>query len=323
MRNRLLILSLLGPLLAQAVYGCKCQVTFSSCGEAAASNIVFIGTVESIEPQFLNRWNLSTSAALRSLNEAYLNAQQNPSKSALEHLKEIYLKTFPSLPKDKKDQTATAKSAMDVTSSFYTTLNRGMRVRFQIKTLFKHEDDDDSKDDDDGATELDIWNPFDDCGADFQIGETYLVYANTEEGTDYNFTSGCTRTRRLSDAGEDLSYLFFSKNNPRQSARLEGFTTSEANSQSDFDPLHVPRSLKSPVPDALIELKSDTLVRYTQPDQNGRFVFDGLPEGDYRVSAYAIGFPMYRQVLASPKRLQIKEKSCARQVLLIPAVREK
>jgi hypothetical protein len=344
MKDKLLTIAFLGPLLTQLAFGCKCQVSRSSCDEVASSNVVFIGTVESIEPQFLNRWNLTNASSLNSLNEAFINAQRHPSKITLDHLKDIYLKTLPDLLGDEKNQAADAKTTLEVTSSFNAALARGMRVRFRVRTLFKHQDDDDDDDkddkkadakkdgekrdaekkdpkpkdsDDDVESELDVWNPFGDCGFDFQTGETYLVYANTEEASDYIFTGSCTRTRRLSDAGEDLGYLFFYKNDRERSARLEGFTTSDANSQSDFDNLHEPTSLKLPVADALIELRSDALVRYTQPDSNGRFFFDGLPKGDYRISAYASGYPLHRQLLAPGRPLQITGKSCARQVLLL------
>jgi hypothetical protein len=257
---------------------------------------------------------LSGTSSLNSLNDAYINAQQHPSKATLDHLKEVYLKTLPGLLDDEKNRAAGAKAILDVASSLDAALARGMRVRFHVRTLFKNQEDDD---DGDVQSELDVWNPFGDCGVDFQTGETYLVYANKEEGSDYIFTGSCTRTRRLSDAGEDLSYLFFYKNDREQSAQLEGFTTSDARSQSGFDNLHEPKGLKSPVPEVVIELRSDTLVRYTQPDGNGRFFFEGLPKGDYRISAFASGYPMYRQLLAPPRPLQIQEKSCARQVLLI------
>ncbi len=239
MRNELLVLGLLAPLFTQLAFGCKCQTSLSSCDEAAASDVVFIGTVESIEPQFLSRWNLTTSTTLRALNDAYLTAQQEPSKAHLELLKDLYLKTFPDLPPEEKNRTAQANTTKDVTSAFYVSLDRGMRVRFHVKTLFKHDDGDDDKepkskvsdDDDDGESELDVWNPFGDCGFDFQTGETYLVYANIEEAADYIFTDSCTRTRRLSDAGEDLSYLFFYKNDPervRASRRLHHLRRQES-----------------------------------------------------------------------------------------------
>lgn len=200
-----------------------------------------------------------------------------------------------------------------------------MRVRLNVSTLFKQEDDDDSprnadakdkkaKDDDEKAF-FDVWTPFDDCGYDFQIGETYLVYASDDESGDYLFTGSCTRTRRLSESGDDLAYLFFYKDRPEKSARLEGFASTE---RLDFDPLHEPRTVKSPVAGVVVELRSDALRRYAQSDRDGRFLFDGLPEGDYQVSAFASGYPFNARLLAGPKALHIKAKSCARQTFLLP-----
>jgi hypothetical protein len=71
--------------LPPSALSCKCQISLSSCNEVAASNVVFVGTVESIEPNFLNRWNLANTLALQSLNEAYLNAQEHPSEATLVH----------------------------------------------------------------------------------------------------------------------------------------------------------------------------------------------------------------------------------------------
>jgi hypothetical protein len=310
----------------EAASACKCLASYPVCDEVATSNLVFIGTVESIEPNFLNRWNGARGTSLRSLNEAYLNALEHPSESSLARLKDAYLKTFPDLSQDEKAAAKGAKTSSEVTSAFNGIIDRGSRVRFRVRTLFKHADDDDDQDkgasgkkdaDDRKDDFLDVWNPFGDCGFDFQAGETYLVYANTEESSDYNFTGSCTRTRRLSEAGEDLAYLFFYKNDPERSARLVGFTTSDR-SQSDFDPSQDPEIIDSPVPDTLIQLKSDKLVRYTQSDRSGRFLFDGLPKGDYHMSAFAAGYPMYVQMLAGPRDIQIKEKSCAHQILLLP-----
>jgi Carboxypeptidase regulatory-like domain len=329
-RQYLLLLCLFSCSLPPAALACKCQISLSSCNEVAASNVVFVGTVESIEPNFLNRWNLANGVALQSLNEAYLNAQEHPSDVTLARLKDVYLKAFPDLPQDEKNLANAAKTTLGVTSTFTAALSRGVRVRFHVQTLFKYEDDDDDRqpkakgwDDDDETTTLDVWNPFVDCGVDFQPGETYLVYANTEEGSDYIFTGSCTRTRRLSDAGDDLAYLFFYKNGGKQSARLEGFTTTDAKSQSDFDPLHETGKIKAPVPNAQLELRSDDLARYAQSDGKGKFLFDGLPAGDYRISAFAAGYPMYRKLLADPRLVHVKERSCSFQILLLPADTDK
>jgi hypothetical protein len=323
---------------------CKCDATFSACHEVGASDLVFIGTVESIDPVFLSRWNPSGRSSVRSLNDAYTDAQQHPSATTLNRLKDEYLKIFPGLAADDKRKLAAANSTQAVSSLFYSTMDQGMRVRLKVNTLFKHEDDDDNDDrtkqkkggnkdvaknnsvktaqPDDHQTKdedsFEIWTPFGDCGVDFQAGETYLVYANSDEGADYFFTSTCTRTRRLSDSGEDLAYLFFYKNRPKESARLEGFVTTNERYKLGFDPLHNTEAIKSPVPGVVVELESDRLTRYAESDRDGRFVFDGLREGNYTVSAFAEGYPVNPRLLGGPEHLHIEEKSCASQVLLLP-----
>jgi hypothetical protein len=318
-------------LLARSAPACQCEASYSACHEVAAGNMVFIGTVESIDPIFLNRWSLTDQSSLRPFNDAYTGAQQHPSAAALAQLKDAYLKVFPGLAADEKLRLQAAQTTNDVASLFYSSLDRGMQVRLKVKKIFKHEDDDDDspknagpknpKDDDkqkEASDFLEVWTTFGDCGYDFQVGETYLVYTFNDEFSNYLFTSSCTRTRRLSDAGEDLAYLFFYADRPEESARLEGFTTTERLSQRDFDHLHDPETVKSPVAGVIVELQSDRLKRFAQSDRNGRFVFDGLPEGDYKVTAFAGGYPLNAQLLAGPTPLHIKEKSCSGQILQLP-----
>src|SRR5277367_6330098 len=84
-------------LLPRIAAGCACQTSYGSCNEVAVSNLVFIGSVVSIEPIFLNRWNLTSRASLQSLNNAYQDAQEHPSDTSLARLKGVYLKNFPDL----------------------------------------------------------------------------------------------------------------------------------------------------------------------------------------------------------------------------------
>ncbi len=303
------------PVLANA---CQCEFSLSSCKEAAASNFVFIGTVELVEPKFLNGWNAASPAWLRLLNDAYIEAEKSPSPKTLASLKSTYLRTFPELDDSRKQELQAAKTLPDVAGLFYSALDRGMRVRFKVKTLFKHGEDDDDADDqpDEEESSLEVYTPFGDCGYDFQTGETYLVYANRDEDSNYIFTGSCTRTRRLSDAGEDLAYLFFYKDQREESARVEGFATTDGLNQLNFDHLH--GAIRSPVAGATIGLKSDKMERFTRADQSGRFVFDGLSEGDYKLSALVGGSPLNMQVLAGPQPIHVEEKSCVEQILLMP-----
>jgi hypothetical protein len=330
---------------------CQCE-RFSTCNEVAATNLVFIGTVESIEPMFLNRWNDSSQSSLRSLNDAFIRAQEHPSADALTALKDAYLKTFPDASPDRKNRIQKARTASGVAALFYSKVGRGMRVRFRVQTLFKHEDNDDddspkqsktsksgkdknqkADDDDDRkvagnakrpdksekreAEFFEVWTPFGDCGVSFQTGETYLVYASDDEETsDSIATDSCTRTRRLSEAGEDLAYLYFYKEHPEESTRIDGFATTNARYRVDFNPLH-PEKIQPLLPNVIIELRSGDLTRFTETDQNGHFVFDGLPEGDYTLTAFDSDYPKGKQLSADPQPFRLQPKSCSQQVLVL------
>jgi hypothetical protein len=298
---------------------CKCLTSLQPCNQTSASDVVFIGTVEMMEPLFLSRWNLSSQASMESVNEAYIDARQHPSPESIDHLKNAYRKAFPDLAADQQDRLQAAKTAASVASLFYSGLGRGMHVRFKVKTFFKHEDDDDDRPAEANQNTFDVWTPFGDCGYDFQAGETYLVYANNDEGSSNSLsTDVCTRTRRLSEAGEDLAYLFFYKDQPAASTRVEGFTTTDELYRMTLDRLHDPETIRSPVAGVVVELQSGQLTRFTESDRNGRFVFDGLREGDYKLSAFGAGYPVNAVLLAGPKPFHVDAKSCSLQVLLLP-----
>jgi hypothetical protein len=311
--------------LGRPALACKCLSSLGPCNQTGSSDVVFIGTVESMEPMFLSRWNPSSQASMAPVNEAYIAAREHPSDESIARLKSAYRKAFPDMAADQEIRLQSAKTAAGVASLFYAGLGRGMQVRFKVKTLFKREDDDDdpAKASSEAHPEadqdtLDVWTPFGDCGYDFQAGETYLVYGNYDEGSSNSLSTDiCTRTRRLSEAGEDLAYLFFYKDQPA-SSRLEGFATTDELYRMTFDRLHDPESIRSPVAGTVIELQSDRLTRFTETDRNGRFVFDGLREGNYKLSAFAPGYPVNPSLLAGPQAFHVEAKSCSLQVLLLP-----
>jgi hypothetical protein len=301
-------------LLARPAFPCGCQVTVPVCNEVAYSNAVFIGTVESISPTFLSDWSLSRRPSLEQLNQANERFLFDRSPQNLATLKEVFRKTFPDLPEDQRGRLDKADSQKSLVDLFSAVLGHGKRVRFRVGAIFRNGDD---KDDDDDAKDqvFDVWTPFGDCGFDFQPGETYLVYADSDEDTNIMETDSCTRTRRLSDAGPDLAYLYFYKEHKAASGRLEGFTTFDALyqvKQRDAD------KIDSPVPGLTVELKSAGGMRYTHSDSSGKFLFDGLEAGDYQLSGYTPGFPDTIRLLSGPKRFHIDPRGCSNQVLLIP-----
>jgi hypothetical protein len=247
MRGAVFLIGLLSP-ACWAAGTCQCEASFGACKEVRLSDLVFVGRVESVEPIFLSRWYGANQSAMQSLSAAFLRAEEHPSADSLREVKDLYLSTFLQLDERQKNLVEKADSLRQMTSFFDSSLDRGMRVHFNVKVVYKQGGDDDdkkgagnaSKDDDNNEKHtpefLDVWTTAGDCGFNFQLGETYLVYANNEEGADYYFTSVCMRTKRLSDAGDDLAYLFFYKNQAEDSSRLDGFATSDRKASSPWIP---------------------------------------------------------------------------------------
>jgi hypothetical protein len=126
----------------------------------------------------------------------------------------------------------------------------------------------------------------------------------------------CLRTARLSDAGDDLAYLYFFQHASGQSGRLEGFVTSEV-SQLMPDRFHYSGEVKSPISNVVVQLAGKDAARYAEPDEGGRFAFDGLAEDDYQVSVFERGFPERVHRLSGPKAVHLTAKGCATTALLV------
>jgi len=310
-------------ILARPALPCDCQLAGTVCNEVAHSGVVFIGVVESVTPVFLSGWSLSRRPSLQQLNQANERFLADRSSQNLAALKDVFRKTFPDLPEDQRIRFDKADSQQSLVDLFYAVLGHDKRARFRVGAVFRNGEDDDDKDagtakaTSEGAEDqvFDVWTPSGDCGFDFQTGETYLVYAESDEDTDMMETDKCTRTRRLSDAGPDLAYLYFYKERKAAAGRVEGFATS--------DPLYQgkPRDadkIDSPVPGITVELKSPSGVRYARSDLAGKFLFDGLAAGDYQLSGYAPEFPDTVELVSGPKRFHMDERGCSNQVLVVP-----
>ena len=291
------------PLLPAA---CPCMIQFGVCDEARQSDAVFIGTVESVAPSFLDPYARAKAIASLPVEET-ARLQSDPSPEALARLKKIYLDMFTGLPDFARTQIAQAKTSKDLQNAFESVQSEGRVARFRVQTSYKN--------DDDAPKTMDIWTGSGDCGIDFQVGETYLVYAIEDEDSGKLETSVCMRTRRLSEEKGDLGFLYFIENSPKESTRLEGFVTSGYGDQN------LPRyedSVSTPVPGAILELDSGTGLRYTQSDSAGRFAFDGLKAGDYRLSLLAPGFPQAPRTVIMTRAFHADEASCVRQILVEP-----
>ncbi|MGP8244935.1 MAG: carboxypeptidase-like regulatory domain-containing protein [Bryobacteraceae bacterium] len=315
-------------LCVPALFGCDCQLSLSACREAAASDVVFIGTVESMDPGVFSRWNPAQRASLESLNRGYDQARKSGAPGALEELKKSYLKVFPDLPEENRKAIGEAASVDELARLFYWVMDHGKHVRLKVLEQFRGGTDDDAEQaggkKDDGKPKngeepryVDLFTPFGDCGFDFQVGETYLVYADDDEESNIVSTGSCSRTRRLAEAGDDLAYLMLLGHAPKQAGRLEGFVTTNELYQVEMDKTRDPERISQPVADVVVELSGPGGTRYADSDRAGRFVFDGLAAGGYTVTAYGRGYPRDIRALGVPKRVRVGDKDCAVAVLLV------
>lgn len=297
----------IAPLLTAA---CPCLIQFGVCDEVRQSDAVFIGTVESVAPPFLDPYaRAHAMASMPAAETARLQADSSP--EAFARLKKIYLDMFTGIPDFARARIGEAKTQHDLQTAFEEVQSEGRVARFRVRTRYKRGDDND----DDAPEYVEIWTGTGDCGIDFQAGETYLVYAIADEASGKLETSACMRTRRLSEEKGDLAYLYFLQNAEKESTRIEGFVSTSFADQS------LPRyenSVNAPAPGAILELDTGAGLRYTQSDNDGRFSFDGLKAGDYRISLLEPGFPRTPRSVILSRGFHVDGAACARQILILP-----
>jgi len=174
------------PLLA-----CRCQLTLDVCAETQYSNVVFVGTVESITPEFLTRWKPASRPPVDSVNKALEQYQRDGSPARVSALKDAVRTAFAGLGEENRRRLEAASDLRALADLFGSVLDGTRQIHFRVRTLFRKADDDDADDDYDPPDTLDVMTPFGDCGNDFQVGETYLVYANVSLAV---FLTGCSKT---------------------------------------------------------------------------------------------------------------------------------
>ncbi len=277
-----------------------------------------------VAPTFLDTWNESKKESLDLLNREYERSGGDHSPAAFARLREAYLKVFPDLPEEHRRRLERATTSAQLSDLFYWIIDHGKRVRFTVRTLYRNgedEDEDDSAGEDHAPRTLDIWTAFGECGVDFQNGETYLVYADSDEESDVVTTSSCHRTRRLSDAGDDLAYLFFRKNQRKQAARLEVFVTGDIFAVKQRDRDHYSSRIAAPDAGAVAEVDDGTRRIRATADEYGRAVFDGLTPGGYTLTVFAPGYPAEKRVAAEPRKLTLDARGCASELVVATSPR--
>ena len=109
------------------------MIQFGVCDEARQSDAVFIGTVESVAPAFLDPYARAKAMASLPVEES-ARLQTDSSPEALARLKKIYLDMFTGLPDLARAQIAQATTSKELQSAFESAESEGRVARFRIQT---------------------------------------------------------------------------------------------------------------------------------------------------------------------------------------------
>jgi len=181
------------------------------------------------------------------------------------------IKTFYAelLTEPERSAVAKAASVAEVEATLDRSFGDGQRVTLRIDRTYKGLDN--------SRQSVDVWTDFiSDCGVQFRKGETYVVFAENEDGK--LKTGACSRTRRLSEAGDDLVYLHFVQSGDPDIGRIWGFVSGDERAPKVP---HIFDSVPLPMSDLDVQLHSSQRTLQAWTDQKGQYVFDGLPAGDY------------------------------------------
>ena len=116
-----------------------------------------------------------------------------------------------------------------------------------------------------------------DCGYNFQIGERYLVYAGRDANSDVYGTSICTRTRPLSEAGEDLEYIRNLSKRERGAVLSGEIRRYRRNLETEQT------EQLGPLSEIEISVEGASNSYSARSDKDGRYKLTGLAPGKYKV----------------------------------------
>lgn len=248
----------LAGLAAPSLLACFC-IEGAVCDTFADAKAVFIGKVVSLDPSF----DIRDPEVHHSLDALI----DHPSIQALADFKRRYANGFPE-PVRTDVNRAHNGAELQAALSELAEKNWEKRVTFLVQQGYKGLSHD--------VKMIDVQTSFTDCGVSVIAGETYVVYASS--GKNGLTIGACSRTRRLSEAGDDLVYLHFMENGGQDAGRIWGLLSHD---RREARKPHVGDEAMAPASGLNVQLRSSraTLRQWTK--QDGRFVFDGLPAGDY------------------------------------------
>lgn len=298
-----LAITLMISALPLPLNACTCFGPTPVCRAFEQDDIVFIGRVESVVPDVdpsSPEWNRQLSRLLPNDNLSSDNPDLTP--AVFRKLRDFYSTHFTG---ETRANILRASTPEDLESKVEEATRAGRTFRFSVQKIYKGLPV--------GTREFAVSTDFSSCGAQYIKGETYLVYTSRDE-SGRAVDGACSRSSRLTDAGEDLAYLHFVESGAVASTRLYGYVSAK-----DRDP-NLPRLRSTPTdprPWLIVELRSEnrTLLSSTNPD--GAFAFDGLTTGDYILSVFD-DYVGDAAPLIAPRPVRITTSRCVEESFVIP-----
>jgi hypothetical protein len=272
------------------VLACKCVGFNSVCERFASADVVFIGKVESMHPDF------DPYALAQRLQELFpgrdLDDIDFRSPEAFPKLKALYSEL---LAGEERAEVLRTASVEQLEATLDKILGEEQRVTFSVEEADKGVEN--------RLQIVDVWNSYlSDCAVQFRKGETYVVYAWNEEGR--LRTGACSCTRRLSEAGNELVYLHFLQNGGPDIGRMWGFVSGDELAR---EVPHVFDYVLLPMADVNVQLRSSQRALQAWTDQKGQYVFDGLPAGDYEID-----------LPSETRKIHLESRACKSEWFYVP-----
>ncbi|MEK6279557.1 MAG: hypothetical protein AABN95_04315 [Acidobacteriota bacterium] len=114
-----------------------------------------------------------------------------------------------------------------------------------------------------------------DCGYEFELGKTYLIYAHRGKKDGKLYTSICTRTRPITESADDIAFIN-SLAGAEPGAVIFGQVVKRNYHWKEGDKWY------QPVSEAEVTIEGEGEKREMKSDQEGSFRVDGLPPGSYK-----------------------------------------
>lgn len=148
-------------------------------------------------------------------------------------------------------------------------------------------------------------------GPDLQLGQQYLMYTFRPEAGDIP-SRGCTRSRHLKYAAEDLKFL-----NSLAAGPLVPHVYGRVQRRSivDYGP-------DQPLPGVQVQLTGPAGSRVTTTDAGGTYRFDDLQPETYTVTAISKDYRMTYFPLGHGPTVTVAPHSCAFAIILMESTRQ-